>query len=198
MADKDLYATYITSVAGLQSVLANTQADVSRENKKIRQKYSSLMQREQGKLSSFDSNIDGFEKSYAKAVKKLTEPENAPLGINLPLRIRPTATQKDLQSLSLEQQRLIAGISASLEKYHQAQAEELARQKAQAALRAREAKTAAAALAARQEALRKKALMQETKAPSKRKLSNKVLAAIAIVAVAIVVLLIIVFMLVGR
>lgn len=187
MTDKDPYAAYITAVAGLESTLSNAQADVSRAKREIQQKSISAEKRETGKLTSFDSTVQGFEKGYAAVADMLSKSVNAPLGVNIPKQVRPAATRQNPQTLVMEQKRIIASITADVNEFQKMQAQESAKQKAQAALRAREAKRAAEALAARRAALSQKPAQPEPAPPAKRKPPYKAIAIAGVVTLVILV-----------
>lgn len=165
MEGKDSYAAYITAIAGMESALSNAQADVNRAQRDMQQKLAAAEKQETERLALLDSNTQKFEKAYAAVADTLAKPENAALEVNIPRRIRPVTSRQSLQTLALEQKRIIEGITTEINEFRRSQDQEAARQRAQAALRAREAKRAAEALAARRAALNQKPV----EPPSKEK-----------------------------
>lgn len=156
MAEQDRYAAYITSVAGFESTLSDAQAEINRAKRETYQQSQSAVKRENGRLTSFESSIRELEETYAVVAETLAEPANAPLGASIPKRVRPAMTRQSFQVLLEERRRVCESIAADIDTFHKIQAQMLEQQKAQAAVRAREAKRAAEALAARRAALNHK------------------------------------------
>ncbi|MDM8323283.1 hypothetical protein QUW48_07005 [Bifidobacterium pullorum] len=156
MAEQDRYAAYITSVAGFESTLSDAQAEINRAKRETYQQSQSAVKRENGRLTSFESSIRELEETYAVVAETLAEPANAPLGASIPKRVRPAMTRQSFQVLLEERRRVCESIAADIDTFHKIQAQMLEQQNAQAAVRAREAKRAAEALAARRAALNHK------------------------------------------
>lgn len=191
MDEDKRYQAYVETVMSLNGSLATANAELVRARAAIQRKSSAEQRRLQTQLREFDGKVKSYEDSYAKTVDALEQARNLGLTVSMPRKVRPVDTTEDVDVLLALQRSLIRDVTSGIEVFKRAQEYELDQQKAQAAIKALEAKRAAEALAARNAVLSNRNKPEPKTEAEPKKSSNVGLIVGAIAAIVIVALVII-------